>query len=162
MAGILLRHRHGPPVASRASGRRSSAAVPRGCQSPLAPSAGQSAQSAQIVVTAPSGARAPFFPAERENLSCMVTVDDRQGSYWYQIQYLSPSGDVVSNSPPALIGVPGPVGRLSLLLFSDRCLPQVPPTIHPSKPGNWIGRWWEESHGPRARNGFRRLFGRGC
>jgi hypothetical protein len=76
----------------------------RGVAVQIAPSAGQSAQSAQIVVTAPSGAQSVF--ACGANLSCMVTVDDRQGSYWYQIQYLSPSGDVVSNSPPALIGVP--------------------------------------------------------
>jgi hypothetical protein len=36
-----------------------------------------------------------------------VTVDDRQGSHWYQIQYLSPAGTAVSAADPALIAVPG-------------------------------------------------------
>jgi len=60
--------------------------------------------SAQIVVTAPSGA-VSNYPCGSTS-PCTITVDDRQGSHWYQIQYLSPSGAVLSASTPALLGTP--------------------------------------------------------
>jgi hypothetical protein len=59
--------------------------------------------SAQIVVTAPSGAQSTFPCASAS--SCSITVDDRQGTHWYQIQYLSPSGSVVSQKDPRLTDV---------------------------------------------------------
>jgi hypothetical protein len=54
------------------------------------------AASAQVVVTAPSGATT-MFPCGSTS-PCQVTVDDRQGSHWYRIQYLSDSGQVSSQS----------------------------------------------------------------
>jgi hypothetical protein len=62
--------------------------------------------SAQVVVTAPSGANSTF-PCGATDSSCQITVDDRQGSHWYQIQYLSPAGGVVTQSVPALLPVAG-------------------------------------------------------
>ncbi|MGA2717133.1 MAG: hypothetical protein ABSG41_28960, partial [Bryobacteraceae bacterium] len=48
--------------------------------------------------------------------SCEVTVDDRQGSHWYRIQYLSEDGKVLSQSDPALIDRrPGPALTKDLL-----------------------------------------------
>jgi K319L-like, PKD domain len=61
--------------------------------------------SAQIVVTAPSGAISTV-PCGTDS-SCRITVDDRQGSHWYQIQYLSPAGSVVTTTAPALSALPG-------------------------------------------------------
>lgn len=65
----------------------------------------------QISVTAPSG-RVSIFPCGPAS-PCEVIVDDRQGSHWYRIQYLSTNGEVVSQSDPALI---------------DRRSDQAPPT----------------------------------
>jgi hypothetical protein len=62
--------------------------------------------SAQIVVTAPSGAQS-IFPCPSDS-TCSITVDDRQGSHWFQAQYLSPAGSVVSQSAPQLTNLPGP------------------------------------------------------
>jgi hypothetical protein len=59
------------------------------------------AAKAQISVTAPSGA-ITIFPCGSAS-PCEVTVDDRQGSHWYRIQYLSADGKVVFQSDPALI-----------------------------------------------------------
>ena len=60
--------------------------------------------SSQVVVTAPSGAVTTFpCPAAP---TCSITVDDRQGSHWFQAQYLSPSGSVVSQSAPQLTDLP--------------------------------------------------------
>ncbi len=56
--------------------------------------------SAQVVVTAPSGAQSTFPCASPS--SCSITVDDRQGTHWYRIQYLSPDGSVVSQTDPQL------------------------------------------------------------
>jgi hypothetical protein len=60
--------------------------------------------SAQVVVTAPSGAQATF-PCGTGS-TCAIAVDDRQGSHWYQIQYLSQAGSVVSASAPILTALP--------------------------------------------------------
>jgi hypothetical protein len=62
---------------------------------------------AQIVVTAPSGA-VTTYPCGSSS-PCAVTVDDRQGSHWYKIQYLSQSGAVASQSDPDLLT--GPAGQ---------------------------------------------------
>ena len=58
------------------------------------------AASVSVLVTAPSGAQTtvPCVGA-----TCTVTVDDRQGTHWYQIQYLSSTGRVLSRSQPDLI-----------------------------------------------------------
>jgi hypothetical protein len=55
----------------------------------------------QISVTAPSG-KVTIFTCGAAS-PCEVTVDDRQGSHWYRVQYLSADGKVVSQSDPALI-----------------------------------------------------------
>ncbi len=55
----------------------------------------------RISVTAPSG-KVTIFSCGSAS-PCEVTVDDRQGSHWYRIQYLSADGKVVSQSDPALI-----------------------------------------------------------
>jgi hypothetical protein len=57
----------------------------------------------RIVVTAPSSAVSTF---DCSTSPCTITVDDRQGSHWFRIQYLSPSGDVLSESAPDLLAVP--------------------------------------------------------
>jgi hypothetical protein len=58
------------------------------------------AASARIVVTAPSSAQTTFTcPGS----PCQVTVDDRQGTHLYQIQYLSAGGQVVSQTDTALL-----------------------------------------------------------
>jgi hypothetical protein len=59
------------------------------------------AAKARIAVAAPSG-RIAVFPCGAES-TCEVTVDDRQGSHWYRVQYLSEDGKLVSQSPSALI-----------------------------------------------------------
>ncbi len=62
------------------------------------------AANAAILVTAPSGAQATY---QCGNTSpCAVTVDDRQGTHWYQIRYLSSTGDVVSQTDPDLLSGP--------------------------------------------------------
>jgi hypothetical protein len=58
----------------------------------------------QISVTAPSGKVSIFACGPASASSCEVTVDDRQGSHWYRVQYLSEDGKVASQSDPALIG----------------------------------------------------------
>jgi hypothetical protein len=60
--------------------------------------------SAQIVVTAPSSAKT-VFPCGSSS-PCAVTVDDRQGSHWFQVQYLSTTGRIVAQSDPDLLSVP--------------------------------------------------------
>lgn len=62
--------------------------------------------SAQIVVTAPSGAQTTYQCGSTS--PCSVTVDDRQGSHWYQIQFLSATGQVVSQTDPDLLAGPLP------------------------------------------------------
>lgn len=59
-----------------------------------------SATSANIIVTAPSGAKT-IFPCSSQ--TCAIAVDDRQGSHLYQVQYLSSSGAVLSESAPATV-----------------------------------------------------------
>ena len=59
--------------------------------------------SAQIHLTAPSGAETNFDCADSK--SCAVQVDDRQGAHWIQIWYLS-GGKVVSKTTPDLLTVP--------------------------------------------------------
>jgi len=56
-------------------------------------------------VTAPSG-EVKAYPCASLS-TCDVTVDDRQGSHWYVVQYLSAAGTVVSQSDPALIARSG-------------------------------------------------------
>jgi len=76
---------------------------PRTVTLPLSTPAGLSAQ---VVVTAPSGANATF-PCGVSS-SCQITVDDRQGTHWYQIDYLSPAGAVEQQLPPALVPTSSP------------------------------------------------------
>jgi PAS domain-containing protein len=60
--------------------------------------------SSRIIVTAPSGAQVTY---DCGNTSpCPITVDDRQGSHWFQVQYLSPSGTVSSQTAPDLLALP--------------------------------------------------------
>jgi hypothetical protein len=58
----------------------------------------------QISVTAPSGKVTVFACGAAS--PCEVTVDERQGSHWYRVQYLSAEGKVVCESDPALIDQP--------------------------------------------------------
>jgi hypothetical protein len=60
--------------------------------------------SARIVVTAPSG-RSTTYGCPTTSQACAIQVDDRQGSHWYQIKYLSGS-KVVSQSDPDLLIAP--------------------------------------------------------
>ncbi len=55
----------------------------------------------QISVTSPSGQINIFSCGSAS--SCEVIVDDRQGSHWCRIEYLSADGKVVDQSKPALI-----------------------------------------------------------
>lgn len=55
--------------------------------------------SAKIAVTAPSGAVSVSACGAK---ICDATVDARQGSHWFQIQYLSNTGKIVSQSEPDL------------------------------------------------------------
>jgi hypothetical protein len=66
----------------------------------LASGAIPNAASAQIVVTAPSGAQTMFSCS---GSPCEVTVDDRQGAHLYRIQYLSEEGRVLSQTDAALL-----------------------------------------------------------
>jgi hypothetical protein len=60
--------------------------------------------SAQITITAPSSAQSVV---QCGNVSpCAVTVDDRQGTHWFQVQYLSTTGKVLGQSDPDLLNVP--------------------------------------------------------
>jgi hypothetical protein len=59
-----------------------------------------SADRAEIVVTAPSGAETTYVCTSSP---CEVTVDDRQGSHLYHTNYLSQSGQVLERSMTALI-----------------------------------------------------------
>lgn len=63
-----------------------------------------SAPKTRIWVIAPSGERKAY--ACESATTCDVIVDDRQGSHWYTIQYLSAEDKVISQSAPALIGRP--------------------------------------------------------
>jgi hypothetical protein len=58
------------------------------------------AASALITVTAPSGM---VSTVSCSTSPCEITVDDRQGSYLYQVQRLSSSGQVLSTSEPVLL-----------------------------------------------------------
>jgi hypothetical protein len=60
------------------------------------------APKAQVVVTAPSGAVTTY---SCPTAACPVTVDDRQGSHWYQVQYLSSNGKIVAQTDPDLLAV---------------------------------------------------------
>jgi hypothetical protein len=61
----------------------------------------------QISVTAPSGKVNIFSCGTGSH--CEAEVDDRQGSHWYSVQYLSADGKVLLQSAPALIdGRPAP------------------------------------------------------
>jgi len=60
----------------------------------------KSAASVEIEVIAPSGARSTFACSSSP---CQVTVDDRQGSHLYRMNYLSDCGHVVSRSRVALL-----------------------------------------------------------
>ena len=57
--------------------------------------------SVKVIVTAPSSAQTSYTCAAQP---CAVSVDDRQGEHFYQIQYLSAGGAVLSQSLPDLIG----------------------------------------------------------
>ncbi len=59
---------------------------------------------ATITVTAPSGAVSTYKCGSTS--PCTVTVDDRQGSHWYRIQYLSAAGTVVAQWGPTLLPPP--------------------------------------------------------
>jgi hypothetical protein len=59
-----------------------------------------SAASVEVVVTAPSGAQTSYACSASP---CQVTVDDRQGSHVYQMNYLSENGRVLAQSRPALL-----------------------------------------------------------
>jgi hypothetical protein len=60
----------------------------------------RSAARVEIVVTAPSGAKATYSCTSSP---CEVTVDDRQGSHLYRMSYLSASGHVLAESQNALL-----------------------------------------------------------
>ena len=59
-----------------------------------------SAASARILLTAPSGASSTVNCG---SAPCAVTVDARQGDYWFQIEYLSGVGAVIARTDPDLI-----------------------------------------------------------
>lgn len=59
-----------------------------------------SATGVQIVVTAPSGAQTKY---ECSASPCKVTVDDRQGSHLYHMNYLSQFGQVLAQSQTAVL-----------------------------------------------------------
>ena len=58
------------------------------------------AASAQIVVTAPSGLKTTYNCSASP---CPVTIDDRQGTHLYQINYMASTGKVVSQTDIALL-----------------------------------------------------------
>lgn len=57
--------------------------------------------SARMIVTAPSGASVTYQCGSVS--PCAVQVDDRQGSHWLQIQYLSAGGQILSQADPQLL-----------------------------------------------------------
>ena len=59
------------------------------------------AASVRIIVTAPSGTPPVVYACGAS--PCAITVDDLQGSHWFQIQYLSATGQVLSESAPDLL-----------------------------------------------------------
>jgi hypothetical protein len=59
----------------------------------------------RVWVTAPSGEVKSY--ACESLATCNVTVDDRQGTHWYVVQYLSADGAALSQSDPALIAWSG-------------------------------------------------------
>jgi hypothetical protein len=61
-----------------------------------------SAARVNVLVTAPSGAQTNFTCSSEP---CAITVDDRQGAHWYQIQYLSTGGTVLAQSQPTLLTI---------------------------------------------------------
>jgi hypothetical protein len=61
------------------------------------------AASSRLTVTAPSGSVSSVACSA---LPCAIVVDDRQGSYWFQLQKLSSSGQVVSTAAPVLLPLP--------------------------------------------------------
>ncbi len=69
------------------------------------------AAKARVWVTAPSGELKSFACASLA--ACDVTVDDRQGTHWYVVQYLSAEGKVLSQSDPALIARAGDTAKAS-------------------------------------------------
>jgi hypothetical protein len=76
------------------------AAVQRRVEISFTAGAIANATAEQIVVTAPSGTQTTF-PCSGS--PCAVTVDDRQGTHLYQIQYLSAGGRVLSQTDKALL-----------------------------------------------------------
>ena len=79
----------------------------------------------QISVTAPSG-KVDIFSCGSSS-PCEVTVDDRQGSHWFVIQYLAADGKVVSQSDPALIDPrPGPPAGKALSGVANPCVEVCP------------------------------------
>jgi hypothetical protein len=62
-----------------------------------------SAASVRVTVSAPSG---QVTTVACTSAPCAVTVDDRQGSFWYQVQYLSSAGQVVATADPVLLPLP--------------------------------------------------------
>lgn len=76
------------------------AAIPRTIFLPLNIGAIAGAASAQVVVTAPSGAQTVYSCSTSP---CSVSVDDREGTHLYQIQYLASNGHVVSQSDPDML-----------------------------------------------------------
>jgi hypothetical protein len=69
------------------------------------------AKKTRVWVTAPSG-EVKAYPCESLS-ACDVTVDDRQGSHWYVVQYLSADGTVLSQSDPALTAPAGSAATAS-------------------------------------------------
>jgi hypothetical protein len=65
----------------------------------IAPDMGGAA-SARITVTAPSGGVSTLVCS---STPCVISVDDRQGSHWYQVQHLSSTGQVLSTAAPVLL-----------------------------------------------------------
>jgi hypothetical protein len=59
-----------------------------------------SAASVEVLVTAPSGAQTRYACSASP---CKVTVDDRQGSHLYRMNYLSECGHVLAQSQTALL-----------------------------------------------------------
>jgi hypothetical protein len=59
--------------------------------------------SANVIVTAPSGA---VTNVACSTSPCAITVDDRLGSFWYQVQRLNSSRQVIATAPPVLLELP--------------------------------------------------------
>ncbi len=56
--------------------------------------------SARITVTAPSGM---VSTSACSASPCPITVDDRQGRYWYEVQHLSGTGKLIGTDQPVLL-----------------------------------------------------------